>query len=80
VSEPSAWPREVYVVRSAEIDPVHYGAVPDLRQAKALIAYLEEDAEIEGDYEAAFDYDVVRLFPSAFAAMEQIETEKERNR
>ena len=63
---------KIYVVRSAEFDPVHFAAVPTLEDAKAVIVYLEERDEAQDVYDQDYDYDIVESFPDARAAISHL--------
>jgi hypothetical protein len=65
-------PEDIYVVRSAEDDPIHYAAVPTLVEAQQIIKRLEELAEGAGHYDMSFDYDEVPYFTSGSQALTAI--------
>lgn len=50
-------PRKVYVVRSAETEPVFYAAVQNFGEAQRIIDHLEQN-----DPNGAFDYEVVPIY------------------
>ena len=65
---------DVYVVRSAEADPVFYAAVPTLEDAKRVLEGLEEAEVIDPDLGG--DYEVVPLYGSAEEALNAVLAEE----